>query len=141
MEVPPGSTAPLEVLAVSLKTDLEFYLSKKRNRTIWLAMEDKEVKGLVDFFLKPPRVHIKFLCAIPPGQGTGTLILRYLANYCLSRKISTITAEVSKDDSRAWNFYFNHLGFRNQGISTEEPDLTLHQAIIQPHTLLDNLKG
>jgi hypothetical protein len=139
MQVPPGSTASVEKLTEIMRLDLELYLRDKRNRVIWLAKEEGILKGIVDFFLESPRLRIRFLGAIPPKTGTGTLILRHLAHFCLSKKLRVITAEVSKDDPRAWNFYFNHIGFQDQGIKTDEPGLTLHLAIIKPKRLLDNL--
>jgi hypothetical protein len=140
MQVPPGSTASLEELTEIMRMDLELLLEEKRNRLVWLAVENEVVKGIVDFFVEPPQIRIRFLGAIPPGKGIGTILLFHVGQLHFLKNISVITAEVSKSDSRAWSFYFNHLGFEDQGVSTKEPGLTLHHAVIAVQTLLFNIR-
>jgi len=140
MQIPPGSKASLEELTAIMKMDLELFLKKKGNRNVWLAVENGVVKGIIDFFVEPPQIRIRFLGAIPTGKGTGTLLLLHVGQLYFSKDISIITAEVSKSDSRAWSFYFNHIGFEDQGVCTKEPGLTLHLAVIAPQTLLFNIQ-
>lgn len=140
MQVPPGSTASLEELTEIMSMDLKFFLADKGTRRVWLAVENAVLKGIVDFFVEPPQIRIRFIGTIPPGKGTGTLLLYHLGKLCSSKNVNTITAEVSQSDPRAWNFYFKHLGFQDQGIFNEEPGLILHLAVISPQTLLVNIQ-
>ena len=140
MQVPPGSTASLKKLTEIMRIDLELFLASKRNRLVWLAVENDMLKGVVDFFVEPPQIRIKFIGAIPPGKGIGTLLLYQLGRLCFSKNVNTITAEVSKSDPRAWNFYFKHLGFQDHGICNEEPGLILHLAVVSPQSLLLNIQ-
>ena len=125
MEEPPGSSEPLEALVESLELHLQIALGAKENRLIWLAMLNNTVKGLLDFYHRPTELFVRFICAIPPRQGTGTWLLHQLAQYAISREIHFIKAMVSSLDSRAQQFYFHRLGFQKVGSRFEEPGFEL----------------
>jgi hypothetical protein len=137
MEEPPGSSGPLDELIESLELHLQIVLKAKVNRLIWLATLNNMVKGLLDFYHRPTELFIRFICAIPPGQGTGTWLLNQLAQYGISQKIESIKATVSALDSRAQQFYFHHLGFQKVGSRLEEQGFELILAKISSQTLFD----
>ena len=137
MEEPPGSTEPLDELITSLELHLQIALGVKENRTIWLAMSHNFVKGLLDFYQRPAELFVRFLCAIPPRQGTGTWLLHQLAEYGVQHQIDSVKATVSSLDSRAQQFYFQHLGFQKVGSRIDEPGFELFIAEIQSQTLLE----
>ena len=140
MEKPPGSTEPLDELTEGLRLHLKiFLLEKKENRHIWLALEDPSIIGLLDFYHKPDELFIRFICAIPPYQGTGTRLLRQLAEYGQSHNLTAIRTTVSSIDSRALNFYFEHLGFQKVGTRVEEPGFELFVVAIHPQVLLEKI--
>ncbi len=136
MEEPPGSTDTLEDLSDSLQLHLEIYLQQKKNRHIWLALENDTVVGLLDFYHRPEELFIRFICAIPPRRGTGTRLLHHLANYGFSQQINVIRTTVSSLDLRAQQFYFRHLGFQKIGRRTEDPGFDLYICKIRPQDLL-----
>ena len=130
MEEPPGSTEPLDELITSLELHLQIALSTKENRIIWLAMSHDLVKGLLDFYQRPAELFVRFICAIPPRLGTGTWLLNQLAHYGVQHQIDSVKATVSSLDSRARQFYFQHLGFQKVGSRTDELGLELFIAEI-----------
>ncbi len=136
MEKPPGSTEPIDELAESLELHLQISLGVKENRIIWLSMRKNVVRGLLDFYHRPAELFIRFICAVPPRQGTGTWLLNQLGQYGVSHQIDQIKATVSSLDVRAQRFYFQHLGFRNVGSRFDEPGFELFLAEISAHTLL-----
>ena len=140
MQVPPGSTASLEELTAIMTVDLNLFFAEKGNRRVWLAVENDVVKGVADFFVEPLQIRIKFIGALPPRKGIGTFLMYHLGQLCSSKKLNTITAEVSQSDPRARNFYFKHLGFQDRGICHEEPGLILRLAVISPENLLANIQ-
>ena len=135
MEKPPGSTEPLEELAESLKLHLQVTLGVKDNRIIWLAMKHGIVRGLLDFLQHPTELFVRFICAIPPHQGTGTWLLNQLAQYGVQHRIDSVKATVSSLDSRAQQFYFQHLGFHKVGSRIDEPGFELFMAQISTKKL------
>ncbi len=139
MEKPPGSTEPLDELTEGMRLHLRIFLleQQKKNRHIWLALEDTSIIGLLDFYHKPDELFIRFICAIPPYQGTGTRLLQRLAEYGQSHNLTVIRTTVSSIDSRALNFYFEHLGFQKVGTRVEEPGFELFVVAIQPQVLLE----
>jgi hypothetical protein len=137
MEEPPGSTEPLEELITSLELHLQIALGVKENRIIWLAMSHTLVKGLLDFYQRPAELFVRFICAIPPRQGTGTWLLHQLAVYGVQHQIDSVKATVSSLDSRAQQFYFQHLGFQKVGSRIDEPGLELFIAEISSQTLYE----
>jgi ribosomal protein S18 acetylase RimI-like enzyme len=140
MEKPPGSTEPLDELTEGLRLHLKIYLLKQRkDRHIWLAFEGTSINGLLDFYHKPDELFIRFICAIPPHQGTGTRLLRHLAEYGQSHNLTTIRTTVSSIDLRALKFYCEHLGFQKVGTRTEEPGFELYVITIQPKVLLEKI--
>ena len=140
MEKPPGSTEPLDELTEAMRLHLKIFLmEQEKNRHIWLALEGTSIIGLLDFYHKPDELFIRFICAIPPHQGTGTRLLRHLAVYGQSHNLPLIRTTVSSIDSRALNFYFEHLGFQKVGIRTEEPGFELYVIAIQPRVLLEKI--
>ncbi|MFX0078690.1 MAG: GNAT family N-acetyltransferase, partial [Candidatus Hermodarchaeota archaeon] len=112
---------------------------QKKNRHIWLALEGTSIIGLLDFYHRPDEIFIRFICAIPPHQGTGTRLLRHLAEYGQSHNLTVIRTTVSSIDSRALNFYFKHLGFQKVGTRTEEPGFELYVIVIDSNVLLENI--
>lgn len=141
MEKPPGSTEPLDELTEGLRLHLKiFLLEKKKDRHIWLALEGTSIIGLLDFYHKPEELFIRFICAIPPHQGTGTRLLRHLAEYGQSHDLTVIRTTVSSIDSRAISFYFEHLGFEKVGTRAEEPGFELYVVAIQPQNLLTKIQ-
>ncbi len=138
MENPPGSTEPIEELIHSLLLHLQIFLEKKDERQIWLAMMGEAVQGILDFYHRSNELFIRFICAIPPRQGTGTRLLYQLAQYGVSHKVQRVKAKVSSSDLRAQQFYFKRLGFRKVGSHFEEPGFELDIAEIQSQTLLKN---
>ncbi len=138
MEKPPGSTEPLDELTEGMRLHLKiFLLEKKENRHIWLALEGTSIIGLLDFYHKPDELFIRFICAIPPYKGTGTRLLRHLAEYGQSHNLTVIRTTVSSIDSRALNFYFEHLGFQKVSTRVEQPGFELLVVAIQPQVLLE----
>ena len=135
MEKPPGSAEPLEELTKSLELHLQVTLGTKDNRVIWLAMRHHTVKGLLDFLQHPTDLFVRFICAIPPRQGTGTWLLHQLAQYAVQHRIDSVKATVSSLDSRAQQFYFQHLGFQKVGSRIEEPGLELFMAKVSTQKL------
>lgn len=141
MEKPPGSTEPLDELTEGLRLHLKiFLLEQKNDRHIWLALEGSSIIGLLDFYHKPDELFIRFICAIPPHQGTGTRLLRQLAEYGQSHNLAAIRTTVSSIDSRALNFYFDHLGFQKVDTRKEEPGFELYVVAIQPQVLLEKIQ-
>lgn len=141
MEKPPGSAEPFDELKEGIRVHLRiFLLEQKKNRYIWLALEDTTIIGLLDFYHKPDELFIRFICAIPPGKGTGTRLLRHLAEYGQAHNLTVIRTTVSSIDSRALNFYFEHLGFQKVGSRIEEPGFELFVAAIQPQVLLEKIQ-
>jgi hypothetical protein len=141
MEKPPGSTEPLDELTEGLRLHLRiFLLEQKKDRHIWLALEGTAIIGLLDFYQKPDELFIRFICAIPPNQGTGTRLLRQLAEYGQSHSLTVIRTTVSSIDSRALNFYFEHLGFQKIGTRAEEPGFELYVVAIHPQILLEKIQ-
>lgn len=139
MEEPPGSSEPIDELVESLELHLQIALGVKENRQIWLAMRKDIIKGLLDFYHRPNELFIRFICAIPPRQGTGTLLLNQLAQYGLSNQVDHVKATVSSLDSRAQQFYFNHIGFQKVGSRFDEPGFELFLAEISIKTLHDSI--
>jgi len=141
MEKPPGSTEPLDELTEGLRQHLKnFLLEQKKDRHIWLALEGTSIIGLLDFYHKPDELFIRFICAIPPHQGTGTRLLRQLAEYGQSHNLVVIRTTVSSIDARAISFYFEHLGFEKVGTRAEEPGFELYVVAIQPQNLLTKIQ-
>ncbi len=138
MEEPPGSSEPFDELVESLELHLQIALGVKDNRQIWLAMRKDIIKGLLDFYHRPNELFIRFICAIPSRQGTGTLLLNQLAHYGLSNHIDHVKATVSSLDSRAQEFYFNHIGFQKVGSRFDELGFELFLAEISSKTLHDS---
>lgn len=142
MENPPGSTESLKELTEGLRLHLKIFLmEKKKNRHIWLALERTAIIGLLDFYHRPYELFIRFLCAIPPHKGTGTHLLRHLAEYGQSHNLTVIRTTVSSIDSRALNFYFEHLGFQKIDTRVEEPGFEVFVAAIQPQALLEKIQN
>ena len=139
METPPGSTEPLDELIEALELHLQIVLGIKEDRIIWLATRHNFVKGLLDFYHRPTELFIRFICAIPPRQGTGSHLLSHLAHYGLSHQIDLITSTVSSLDKRAQQFYFDHLGFQKAGSRFEEPGFELYVAEVSPQALIESL--
>jgi len=138
MEEPPGSTEPFDGLKEGMRVHLRiFLLEQKKNRHIWLALEGTSIIGLLDFYHKPDELFIRFICAIPPNKGTGTRLLEHLAEYGQAHNLTIIRTTVSSIDSRALNFYFEHLGFQKVGSRIEEPGFELFVVAIQPQVLLE----
>jgi GNAT superfamily N-acetyltransferase len=137
MEKPPGSTKSHEELSDSLRLHLQIYLQQRKDRYIWLAVENETVVGLLDFYHRPEELYVRFICAIPPRRGTGTRLLRHLAKYGLSQQIPVIKTTVSSLDLRAQEFYFSHLGFQQIGSRTEDPGFDLYIVTIHPQDLLN----
>jgi ribosomal protein S18 acetylase RimI-like enzyme len=113
---------------------------QKQNRHIWLALEGTSIIGLLDFYHKPEELFIRFICAIPPYKGTGTLLLQHLAEYGQSHYLPVIRTTVSSIDSRALNFYFEHLGFQKVGTRKDEPGFELYVVVTQPQMLLEKIQ-
>lgn len=142
MENPPGSTDPLEELTEGMRLHLKIFLMEQhKNRHIWLALEDSSIIGLLDFYHRPDELFIRFICAIPPYKGTGTRLLQHLAEYGQSHNLTVIRTTVSSIDSRALNFYFEHLGFQKVDTRIEEPGFELFVVAIQPQALLDKIQN
>ncbi|MHA2426854.1 MAG: hypothetical protein ACXADB_02350 [Candidatus Hermodarchaeia archaeon] len=122
MEQPPGSTEPLDELTTSLEFHLQVALGVKGNRIIWLATSHNLVKGLLDFYQRPAELFVRFICAIPPGQGTGTWLLHQLAEYGVEHHVDSVKATVSSLDAREQlfriNFFDGFFGFTDFSIST-----------------------
>lgn len=137
METPPGASESFDELVESIEPHLEKAL-REENRKIWLATLRNSVKGVLDFYHHSEELFIRFVCAIPPQQGTGTWLLRQLAHYAVAHQIGLIKATVSSIDSRAQQFYFQHLGFQKKGIRFEEPGFDLILAEISSQILLEN---
>ncbi len=141
MEKPPGSTEPLDELTEGMRLHLKiFLLEKKENRHIWLALEGTSIIGLLDFYHKPDELFIRFICAIPPYKGTGTRLLQHLAEYGQSHNLTAIRTTVSSIDSRAINFYFEHLGFQKVDTRIENPGFELYVVTTQPQMLLEKIQ-
>jgi hypothetical protein len=140
MEEPPGSSEPLEELVESLELHLQTVLGIKEKRHVWLAMSKPLVRGLVDFYHRPTELFIRFICAIPPRQGVGTWLLQKLAQYAITHKIDLVKATVSSLDSRAQQFYFQHLNFQKTGSRLDEPGFELYLAEISSQALLKRSK-
>lgn len=136
IEEPPGSTEPLDVLTELMKENLQRYLERKETRHIWMATIEENIRGLLDFCLEEPNIRIQFICAIPPGQGVGTQLMRHLARFAQTKRVSTIRSTVSSLDQRAIIFYFDHLGFEKVGQRLKEPGFYLFVAAIDPEDLL-----
>ncbi len=136
METPPGSTDPLDELVEALELHLQIALQEEEKRIIWLAIKNNVVKGLLDFFHRSSELVIRFICAIPPRQGVGSLLLYHLAQYGLRHQIGLITATVSSLDVRAQQFYFTHLGFQRAASRFDEMGLELFLAEVSPHALI-----
>jgi hypothetical protein len=136
MEKPPGSKESLENLVQIMRHHLQTYLLRESTRRIWLGLIGNQPRGLLDFYLQPRTIRIRFLCAIPPGQGVGTQIMVHLAQFAQNNGLKKIHTTVSSLDRRAMNFYFHHLGFLKTGKSTEEPDFDLFLASIDPQEIL-----
>lgn len=142
MEKPPGSTESLDELTEGLRLHLKIFLmEQKKNRHIWLALEDTAIIGLLDFYHRPDELFIRFICAIPPNKGTGTRLLQHLAEYGQSHNLTAIRTTVSSIDSRALNFYFEHLGFQKVDTRVEEPGFELFVAAIQTQALLKKIQN
>ncbi|MFW9830810.1 MAG: GNAT family N-acetyltransferase [Candidatus Thorarchaeota archaeon] len=139
MEIPPGSTESLENLTESLYIHLQIFLRQPSNRQIWLAKTDEAIIGLIDFYHNPEDVTVRFICAVPPQQGTGTQLLRQLAEYCQAHKITVIKTTVSSHDERACKFYFDRLCFQKSGTRSEESGIELFLAESQPDELLERI--
>lgn len=137
MEEPPGSTEPLDELITSLELHLQVALGVKENRIIWLATSHNLVKGLLDFYQRPAELFVRFICAIPPGHGTGTWLLHQLAEYGVQHQVDSVKATVSSLDSRAQQFYFEHLGFQKVGSRIDEPGFELFIAEISSQMLFE----
>ncbi len=138
MEDPPGSTEPFEELLIAMRLHLQAYRRQPQNRHIWLAKKSEVFIGLLDFYHKPDELFVRFLCAIPPSQGTGTRLIQHLAAYALANQINVIKTTVSSIDSRALKFYFEHLGFQKTSLVQEE-GFNLHLASVEPKRLLARL--
>jgi hypothetical protein len=137
MEKPPGSSEPLDELVKALELHLQIALGVEENRIIWLAMKRNIVKGLLDFYHRSSELVIRFICAIPPRQRTGSLLMYHLARYGLQHQIDLISATVSSLDDRAYKFYFSHLEFQKVGSRFDEPGFELFLAEVSPQTLID----
>jgi hypothetical protein len=137
MENPPGSSEPLDELVEALELHLEIALGVEENRAIWLAVKKNVVKGLLDFYHRSSELVIRFICAIPLRQGTGSLLIYNLAQYGLQHQIDQISATVSSLDERAQQFYFSHLGFQKVGSRFDEPGFELFLAEVSPQALID----
>jgi hypothetical protein len=137
MEKPPGSSEPLDELVEALELHLKIALGIEENRKIWLAMKRNVVKGLVDFYHRSSELVIRFICAIPPRQGTGSVLMYHLARYGLQHQINLISATVSSLDERAQQFYFSYLGFQKVGSRFDEPGFELFLAEVSPQALID----
>lgn len=135
-EDPPGSTESLEDLTESLRLHLRIYLQRKKNRHIWLAEVDAEIKGILDYIHEGAEIFIRFICAVPSGHGIGTQLIRYLAKYASQREVTIIRSTVSSIDSRACKFYFDHLGFEKTGKRPEGSGFDLFLAAINPQEIL-----
>ena len=136
IEEPPGSTEPLDVLTELMKENLQRYLERKEKRRIWIATIAEDIRGLLDFYLEESNIRIRFICAIPPRQGVGTQLMRHLARFAQTKRVSTIRSTVSSLDQRAIGFYFDHLGFGKVGQRLEKPGFHLFVVAIDPDDLL-----
>jgi len=141
MEKPPGSTEPLDELTEGMRLHLRiFLLEQKKNRHIWLALESTSIVGLVDFYHEPDELFIRFICAIPPHKGTGTRLLRHLAEHGQNHNLPVIRTTVSSIDSRALKFYLQHLGFQKVDTRIKEPGFELYVVVTQPQMLLEKIQ-
>jgi hypothetical protein len=138
MEVPPGSTDSEETLTKILKANLRRYIVQHQQRQIWLAFKTNTPCGLLDFYLFKRSIRIRFICAIPPRQGTGTHLMMELAKFAIQKRVEKIRSTVSTQDLRAINFYFTHLGFTQTGYQKENDGLMLFLAVIDPKILLQS---
>ena len=129
-------TEPLDVLTELTKESLQQYLERKETRHIWIATIGENIRGLLDFYLEESDIRIRFICAIRPGQGVGTQLMRHLAEFSQTKRVSTIRSTVSSLDRRAIGFYFDHLGFEKAGQHLKEPGFCLFAAAIDPEDLL-----
>jgi len=136
VEVPPGAKAPLEEVERGMRRHLQRLLWRKSTRRVWLARREGTPCGILDFFHRKQSLRIRFLCAVPEGEGIGTQLLSHLARFAVNLQARVIRCTVSTLDERALHFYFRHLGFQQVGIQHEEPGFDLVLAAIQASELL-----
>lgn len=136
LETPPGSKEPLEELVLVMQQLLQQHLLHRDNRRIWVATRNNNPCGILDFYQRGQRIHIRFICGIPPRQGIGTRLMTHLAKFATVNSFTLISTTVSSLDRRAVSFYFQHLGFQLSGFANEKLEFDLYFATIKPELLL-----
>lgn len=139
LEIPPGSKEPLEELVRVMHRLLQQYLLHRENRRVWVAIRNNSPCGILDFYQRGQRIHIRFICGIPPRQGTGTILMTHLVKFAAENNIALISTTVSSRDSRAMSFYFQHLGFQKAGLTNQKLEFDLYFATIRSDLLLQRL--
>ena len=140
LEVPPGSKEPLDELTRVMHKLLQRHLLQRTNRRVWIATKNGSPCGILDFYHREQRIHIKFICGIPPRHGIGTQLMAHLAKYARKNSVTAISSTVSTLDERAMSFYFQHLGFQRAGLTNEKIGFDLYFVIIKPELLLQRCK-
>jgi hypothetical protein len=140
MEKPPGSQEPLGDVVRGMRQHLQRHLRRRTTRQVWVAKRNGSPCGILDFDQKDQRIHIRFICGIPPRHGIGTQLMAHLAKYATTHKVPLISTTVSTLDTRAMRFYFQHLGYQRAGLTNQKIGFDLYYAIIDTELLLQRVK-
>lgn len=100
--------------------------------------ERKDIDGLVTYAEGEEGIILTFICALTPGQGIGSKLLRQIALEGTKKNIHIIKTVISSEDRRALRFYLKTCGFKIYGKHFDY-GFPIYQAEITPKELLNNI--
>ncbi len=104
------------------------------NRCI-VYKEEGEIKGLAEFEGFERFVELNFMCALEPGKGIGSCLMKKLAEHCKEQGFDRIVTGVSNKDERAQSFY-DSLGFVRFFVKDKE-EFKVYKLEVLPEKILE----
>jgi ribosomal protein S18 acetylase RimI-like enzyme len=96
MQTPPGG----------IGGTVEYIKTKMNGYRILVYKEGDRILGLVSYSINADhQAEIDFICALEPGRGIGTSLLREMAKLIAAQDVSEVLSSMSSLDERAMNFY------------------------------------